>query len=98
MLAPSCRRFLARSALACPSSHGSVIGFQGGIRRRRNCGTGCLLHYFCRCVSADAAADFAAFEELGLLNTFDAMVATRADVFSFRAPMCTSNREPRPLS
>jgi hypothetical protein len=48
--------------------------------------------YFCRCVNADAAADFSAFEEFGFRNTFEAMLATRADVFSFRAPMRTSTK------
>lgn len=48
--------------------------------------------YFCLWVSADAAADFSALEELGFLSTFAAMLATRADVFSFRAPMRTSTK------
>lgn len=35
------------------------------------------------CVSADAATDFTAFDDFGLLNSFDAFVATALDVLSF---------------
>jgi len=36
-----------------------------------------------RCVSAEAATDFTAAGVFGLLNSFDAVEATRAEVFSF---------------
>jgi hypothetical protein len=44
------------------------------------------VHYFFllgRCVRADAATDFTAFEVDGLRNSFDAVVATRLEVVSF---------------
>ena len=41
------------------------------------------------CVSAEAATDLAAFDELGLLNIFAAFDATELDVFSFRAMLAS---------
>ncbi|GEM_PF-6640656 len=37
------------------------------------------------CVRADAATDFTALDDFGLLNSFDAVVATLELVFSFFA-------------
>lgn len=39
---------------------------------------------FGACVKADAATDLTAFDDFGLLNSFDAFEATRLDVCSFR--------------
>jgi len=54
-------------------------------RRALCCAAPILLTFFLsgRCVSADAAAVFAALDNFGLLSTFDAAVPAFASVFSF---------------